>query len=135
MRSIGPIRPIDLSFAAVFCFAFTLTFAGGTVSAQHLSIHRYSISDGLAHSSVHCIHQDQKGYLWIGTREGLSRFDGYRFTNYGARDGLGHPFVNAVAEDSRGRIWVGTNGAGVAWLIDEPQPRLVQSSEATQPRQ
>jgi ligand-binding sensor domain-containing protein/signal transduction histidine kinase len=123
------------AFAAAFCFAFMLTYAGGSVSAQQLSIHRYSISDGLPHSSVHCIHQDQKGYLWIGTREGLSRFDGYRFTNYSARDGLGHPFVNAVAEDAQGRIWVGTNGAGVARLLDEPQPRLVQVSAAAQPRQ
>ncbi len=119
-------------FAVALCFAVTLR-PGGSARAQQLSIRRYGVSEGLAHSSVHSIHQDKKGYLWIGTREGLSRFDGYRFTNYGVRDGLGHPFVNVVAEDGRGRIWVGTNGAGVACLVDEPQPRLGQATAAAQP--
>ncbi len=119
-------------FAVALCFAVTLR-PGGSARAQQLSIRRYGVSEGLAHSSVHSIHQDKKGYLWIGTREGLSRFDGYRFTNYGVRDGLGHPFVNVVAEDGRGRIWVGTNGAGVACLVDEPQRRLGQATAAAQP--
>ncbi len=83
-------------FAVALCFAVTLR-PGGSARAQQLSIRRYGVSEGLAHSSVHSIHQDKKGYLWIGTREGLSRFDGYRFTNYGVRDGLGHPFVNVVS--------------------------------------
>src|SRR5215510_7918694 len=91
------------------------------VCAQQLSVRRYDVSDGLAHSHVAAIHQDRKGYLWFGTQEGLSRFDGYRFTNYGERDGLGHVIVNDVAEDRQGRLWVGTNGGGVSRLIDDPR--------------
>jgi sugar lactone lactonase YvrE len=89
--------------------------------AQQLSTRHYNVSDGLAHSTVNAIHQDHKGYIWFGTWEGLSRFDGYRFTNYGERDGLGHVIVNAITEDRQGRLWVGTNGGGVARLIDDPQ--------------
>lgn len=91
------------------------------VCAQQLSTRHYDVSDGLAHSSVKAIHQDNKGYIWFGTWEGLSRFDGYRFTNYGERDGLGHVMVNAITEDRRGRLWVGTNGGGVSRLIDYPR--------------
>src|SRR5262245_47592470 len=97
------------------------------VCAQQLSVRHYDVSDGLAHSHVTAIHQDRKGYLWFGTWEGLSRFDGYRFTNYGERDGLGHVVVNDIAEDRRGRLWVGTNGGGVACLIDDP--REISSSD------
>src|SRR5262245_9167380 len=94
--------------------------AGLPVCAQRLSTRHYNVSDGLAHSHVTAIHQDHKGYLWFGTWEGLSRFDGYRFTNYGEREGLGHVTVNSITEDRQGRLWVGTNG-GVSRLIDDPR--------------
>src|SRR5215470_15448846 len=89
--------------------------------AEQLPLKTFSIADGLAHGSVVSIYQDRKGYLWFGTWEGLSRFDGYRFTNYGERDGLGHVIINDITEDRRGRLWVATNGGGVARLIDDPR--------------
>ncbi|MBI3425833.1 MAG: hypothetical protein HY011_23135 [Acidobacteria bacterium] len=89
--------------------------------AQQLSVRHYDASDGLANSHVSAIQQDAKGYLWFGTREGLSRFDGYRFINYSTREGLGNPVINALAEDRQGHLWIGTNGGGVARLLDEPQ--------------
>src|SRR5215510_2354120 len=95
--------------------------AAGPAAGQQLSIRRYGVSDGLAHSGVRCIHQDAKGYMWFGTQEGLSRFDGYRFTSYGTRDGLISPYINTIAEDRRGRLWVGTNGGGVARFLDDPR--------------
>ena len=98
-----------------------LLLAALSVCAQQLSVRHYDVSDGLANSHVSAIHQDAKGYLWFGTREGLSRFDGYRFINYGTRDGLGNPVINALAEDRQGRLWIGANGGGVARLIDDPR--------------
>src|SRR5262245_6144656 len=74
--------------------------------AQQLSIRRYDVPDGLAQSRVMAIHQDRQGYLWVATWEWLSRFDGYRFTNYDKRDGLGEfSVINDVTEDRRGRLW------------------------------
>src|SRR5262247_4613746 len=107
--------------AAQYLTVWVLLLAALPARAQQLSVRRYDVSNGLAHSHVGAIHQDRKGYLWFGTWEGLSRFDGYRFKNYGVRDGLGHAIVNAIAEDRQGRIWVGTNGGGVARLIDDPR--------------
>jgi ligand-binding sensor domain-containing protein/signal transduction histidine kinase len=99
-----------------------------TASAQQLSIRHYGISEGLANSRVLAIHQDAKGYVWLATNEGLSRFDGYRFVNYSTRDGLGHSIINSITEDSKGHIWVATNGGGVSRLLDDPQESSRTSS-------
>jgi ligand-binding sensor domain-containing protein len=107
--------------AARYVPVWMVLLASLPVCAQQLSVRHYDVSDGLAHSQVKAIHQDRKGYIWFGTSEGLSRFDGYRFTNYSERDGLGHIFVNDIAEDRQGRLWVGTNGGGVARLIADPR--------------
>jgi|ERR1041384_646342 ligand-binding sensor domain-containing protein/signal transduction histidine kinase len=92
--------------------------------AQQLPLRHYDLRDGLVNSRVIAIHQDAKGYLWFGTWEGLSRFDGYRFTNYGINDGLGNAVVNAITEDRQGRLWVATNGGGVSRLIDDPRDAI-----------
>jgi ligand-binding sensor domain-containing protein len=86
--------------------------------SQQLSLRQYDVSDGLAHGIVTSICQDSKGYLWLSTYEGLSRFDGYRFVNYTTRDGLPHALVNHVTQDRQGRIWLATNGGGVTRLQD-----------------
>jgi ligand-binding sensor domain-containing protein/signal transduction histidine kinase len=116
--------------AAVQCLVAILTDGGPVVCAQQLPIRHYDVRDGLAHSQVHAIYQDAKGYLWFGTNEGLSRFDGYRFTNYTTRDGLGHAVVSDIVEDWRGHLWVSTNGGGVARLLDDSQD--VESNRLTE---
>jgi signal transduction histidine kinase/streptogramin lyase len=70
---------------------------------------------------VTVIHQDAKGYLWFGTWEGLSRFDGYRFISYGRSDGLGHHIINDIAEDGEGHLWIATNGGGISRMLDDPR--------------
>jgi ligand-binding sensor domain-containing protein len=51
--------------------------------AERLPVKTYTTADGLAHNSVHRIVRDSRGFLWFTTAEGLSRFDGYSFNNYG----------------------------------------------------
>ena len=89
-------------------------------NAEHLPIKNYTVADGLSHNLIQRIFQDSKGFLWLGTGEGLSRFDGYGFTNYGRADGFGNDFVNDVTADRNGRLWTAKNGGGVSRLIDEP---------------
>jgi ligand-binding sensor domain-containing protein len=110
--------------AAIVNLSATMLLGASTVFAQRLAIRHYGVPDGLAHSGVRSIYQDAKGYLWFGTNEGLSRFDGYRFTNYSTRDGLANSYVNGITEDRTGRIWVGTNGGGVSRFIDDPREAL-----------
>lgn len=100
---------------------WTLCFLSQTAlaKAERLPFMNYTVADGLAHGSVLSIYQDHKGFLWFGTFEGLSLFDGYAFVNYGERDGLPTSFINDIAEDRQGRLWVATNGGGVARLVDQ----------------
>lgn len=107
-----------LSLVASLQLLLHLALASSAVS-QQLSIRRYDVSNGLAHSHVAAMHQDAKGYLWVATWEGLSRFDGYRFTNYTELDGLGSPIINDITEDRTGNLWVATNGGGVARLNND----------------
>jgi len=104
---------------AAVLFAFIL-FLPICAPAQRLPVKIYTIGTGLAHNNVNRIFQDAKGFLWVATAEGLSRFDGYGFTNYGTADGLGQIFVNDVTADRDGNLWAATNGGGVSLLLDAP---------------
>src|SRR5437762_6461626 len=76
-------------------------FIGGAVTADQLPIKRYTIADGLARDTVNCLVHDSHGFLWFCTPAGLSRFDGYGFTNYGMADGLPSRYVNHFVERRR----------------------------------
>ncbi|HKF53867.1 MAG TPA: two-component regulator propeller domain-containing protein, partial [Blastocatellia bacterium] len=78
--------------------------------AERLPIKTYTTADGLAHNMLNRIVRDSRGFLWFCTREGLSRFDGYSFTNYGIGQGLPGGAVNDLVETRQGVYWVATDG-------------------------
>jgi ligand-binding sensor domain-containing protein len=61
-------------------------------------------------NDVQVVHVDPRGVLWVGTRAGLSRFDGRAWSHFGPDDGLAGFDVLAIASDSSGAVWVGTRG-------------------------
>jgi ligand-binding sensor domain-containing protein len=67
-----------------------------------LPIRTYTTADGVASDHIDCIAADSRGFLWFCTPEGLSRFDGYRFVNYGGDKGLPHPAVSSLIETAAG---------------------------------
>ncbi len=81
----------------------------GRVSAEQLPLKLYTTADGLAHENVLQIVRDSRGFLWFCTLDGLSRFDGSRFVNYGAKEGLPHPNINDLVESRNGYYWVATS--------------------------
>jgi ligand-binding sensor domain-containing protein/two-component sensor histidine kinase len=81
--------------------------------AQQPIFKTYTVSDGLVNNSVRRIFQDSKGFLWIATWEGLSKYDGNRFTNFTESNGLSHNLVNDVAETKDGSIYVAMNNGTV----------------------
>jgi signal transduction histidine kinase/ligand-binding sensor domain-containing protein len=92
----------------------------GAARAQRLPIEHYGVADGLPHTVVQVLFQDSHGLLWIGTVDGLGRYDGHTFVSYGAADGLPSTSINNFFEDAEGRLWIATNGGGVARLLDRP---------------
>jgi hypothetical protein len=66
--------------------------------AELLPIRSYSTADGLANDGINKIVADSRGFVWFCTSEGLSRFDGYRFANFGVAEGLPHRSVTAFLE-------------------------------------
>ena len=80
------------------------------VSAQRLPLRAYTSADGLAGDHIAALLPDSRGFLWIGTTTGLSRFDGREFRHYGVAEGLPHPSVIALLEDRDGVLWIGTRG-------------------------
>lgn len=75
---------------------------------EKLAIRAFTIDDGLADNRVEGFFQDSRGFLWIGTRAGVSRFDGRRFESFSKKDGLPSDHVGAIMEESDGSIVVQT---------------------------
>ncbi len=84
-----------------------------TITANAQTARLYTSTDGLANSHVHDIMQDSKGFIWISTENGLSRFDGVKFSNFrfdrSKTNSLASNIVRVVFEDSAGKFWVGTS--------------------------
>ena len=78
----------------------------------------WQAKDGLPQNSVYAVTQTRDGYLWLGTQEGLVRFDGVRFTVMTRAQGLESNEVRALLEDRTGALWIGTNGGGVSRMVD-----------------
>jgi ligand-binding sensor domain-containing protein/two-component sensor histidine kinase len=115
---------------------FTLT---SLIDAEQLPIRTYTTADGLPRNRINRIVQDSHGFLWFCTGEGLSRFDGYRFTNYTTDQGLPSAAVNDLLETREGVYWVATSGgvcrftptssAKPASLSDDDGSRAASRSE------
>ena len=90
-------------------FSITLIVAfSPNIIAQEVIARVFTAKDGLPSTYIFSTYQDKLGYLWIGSPNGLSRFDGNQFTSYGLSDGL--PDTRTICEymDNRLRFWVGT---------------------------
>jgi ligand-binding sensor domain-containing protein len=90
--------------------AILLVIPWASLDAERLPVRLYSTADGLSHNTVNRIVRDSQGFLWFCTLEGLSRFDGYGFRNFGTDHGLPPAGVNDLLETGDGDYWVATDG-------------------------
>ncbi|RZK38659.1 MAG: diguanylate cyclase [Pedobacter sp.] len=82
-----------------------LFFCAPSTNAQTLYLPHYTTKDGLPSNNCYYTLQDKKGYIWIATDAGVSRFDGADFENFSVDDGLPDNQILQLREDSKGRIW------------------------------
>ena len=93
-----------------------------------LSFDYFSQADGLPNNQIQCIYQDRKGWIWLGTSQGISRFDGYRFVNFipspDDTTSLSGNLVRVIFEDSKGNLFVGTENGGLN-IFDREKERFL----------
>lgn len=106
----------------LICFCVPVSLS----NAQQVNFIKYTVQDGLIANPVRCIYQDSKGFIWIGTFDGLSRYDGYKFTNYTNTNGLSHNFINSIFEVNNKLLIAENNGA-----VDVIQNSIIKKSFMT----
>src|SRR5271165_4545619 len=75
---------------------------------QRYNFKFYGEEEGLQNLSVQVVLQDRAGFLWVGTQNGLFRYDGNRFVAFGKVDGLPDAHIESLHESLDGTLWVGT---------------------------
>ncbi len=100
--------------------------------SQHTIMRTFTVNDGLVSNQVRGFYQDQKGFIWIMTWEGISRFDGYAFRNYTVDEGLAHPLINAMIESQDHKIYVAEND-GTVDVIENGEVRIELRKRFTNP--
>jgi diguanylate cyclase (GGDEF)-like protein len=93
-----------------------LAWPTGAGATGFLSLDHYGLEHGLSQASVTAISEDDQGFLWIATQDGLNRFDGNRFVVQRGDDGLLSSSIDALAVDGQARLWIGTNESGLEVL-------------------
>jgi len=85
--------------------------------AERLPIKIFTSADGLGSSFVSSLMRDSRGFLWVCTRDGLSRFDGSRFVTYQIGDNGAPPGIEQILETRKGVYWISTTGGAYFVLI------------------
>jgi len=117
----GDNHPREMRFFWIFCFYSTFIFAQ---QSQWRSI---TTSDGLSHGTVYDLLQDQEGYIWMATKAGLNRYDGYNFKVFTTHStpvfAITSNQTTALYEDKHHRLWIGTQ-SGELNLFDAQTQRF-----------
>ncbi|HSU57120.1 MAG TPA: two-component regulator propeller domain-containing protein, partial [Candidatus Dormibacteraeota bacterium] len=86
--------------------------------ALSFSFRSWQREQGLPQNLIRALAQTRDGYLWLGTDDGVARFDGVRFVSFGWREGLRTAPVKQLFEDSQGALWIASVGAGLTRFAD-----------------
>ena len=107
------MKRISLPYKLLLIVFVSISTVQAQPSASVVRYRHFTINDNLSHNNVTSLIQDQYGYIWIGTFNGLNRFDGYQFTHYkndpGNKNSISSNTITSLLLDSKGYLWVGTN--------------------------
>ena len=100
-------------------------FIINSLEAQELHFNKLTVNDGLTQHDVSCITQDSFGFIWIGTYDGLNRYDGFQVKSYRSssknKNSLSSNRVKCLFEDSKKRLWIGSDGNGLTYYSLEKE--------------
>ena len=98
----------------VLCFLF----GQNTLLAQSYQFSKYNLEQGLPQQYIYSLNQDNHGFIWVGTGDGISKFDGVEFKNFTTEDGMAENFVTCSAQKQKNIIWLGHNKGGISKISD-----------------
>ena len=108
MKKLEPNKNISI-LTGIFLF-ISINISWG----QGIQFDHYAVKDGISQSEILCIFQDSERYMWIGTQNGLNKFDGYSFENYffdpSDTSMISNSWIFDITEDVNGFLWIGTKG-------------------------
>jgi ligand-binding sensor domain-containing protein len=108
-------------------------WAGAETAIPNMKFRRLDTRDGLSNSTINCIYQDSKGYIWIGTSYGLNRYDGYRFRTFYSDPNdtttLRSNYVDQIFEDASGRLWL---RQGMNYSLFDPKTERTERNPSRQ---
>lgn len=103
----------NLKYLVVNIFAFILLFFPDYVNSQNLKFDQYGTENGLSQENVTVIFEDELGFIWIGTEDGLNRYDGYSFEvfrpNPKDTTTITSNRISDIVDDLKGNVWIATN--------------------------
>ncbi|MCJ8272480.1 MAG: hypothetical protein MJK04_24155, partial [Psychrosphaera sp.] len=109
-RCLRPFFEFNIRF---FSLLIMLTVPTG-LFAQSNQIRFEHVNQGLSQVTINCMLQDQQGFLWFGTQDGLNRYDGYRFEVFKHQpdnlNSLVNNHIQSLHQDKQGFLWIGTQG-------------------------
>lgn len=112
---LGSVRGVFATAIFIAVFPIPVFSQTGDVtdnSPLNVEFERLSMEEGLSNANVVKVLRDIRGFLWIATRHGLNRYDGYGFTVYEhdpySLNSLSHNDLTTLCEDRQGTLWVGT---------------------------
>lgn len=104
-------------------------FPRGEARGERLNFSLYTNTEGLPQRQVLAVARDDRGYLWLGTYGGLSRFNGRHFLTLRTHHGLSSNGIQDIVAVGSGRLWVGTSGGGVCLVEDLRATRCFHAPE------
>lgn len=110
------------TFCVLACFFITIFCQAQSVE-EHYYFKNLSIRNGLSQNTVNAILQDRKGFMWLGTKDGLNRYDGLSFRKFkhdaANPRSIGNSFITSLYEDFNGNIWVGTDAGVYIYYLEK----------------
>lgn len=117
-------------FIVLVCYIY------GNAQQSTIRFDHLTIKQGLVQSTINALLQDQHGFIWIGTQDGLCRYDGYNFLTF-KRDlhnanSISNNYITSLAEDQHGFLWIGTSEGGLNRLDPDRKVFKVYRSDSKQ---
>ena len=118
ISSQRPVRRLCQWLAAALLLCWRVAHAlNPTLAPSQYVLDNWQIQEGLPQTSAQALARTPDGYLWVGTQEGLARFDGAKFTTFDTENEPSMPnkIISVLFVDSAGRLWVGTRSGLVTF--------------------